>query len=397
VSYLAPAVANPIDIDAGVNYKYCIAQQGATAITVDPATDFALSVNFGSPAMMFVKFTGTPGAIPTYHTITVHLEVPEGTLTQTLTFRVLPTSLTQRIPNIITVRSAAVAPSAPVDVAIATDIAATVSATSLPAGLTVNGNGHIVGTAPSSSGFNVITLVATNGAYVYKRYFVLVVGTGGVPGGGGGGATINWVVPPDLSGCFFDGDFTQAELAGPPEFEIPFKTDPKPYAYKIPYWQFLSNYDEPALGSAGPLGGFYVGGTPGSFKSIGGGIIEFRREYALIPDTRSEYESFVYSYQFYFPIIGANGTAELPLTVNSRIQFDYFQTDDPTTIDLPKAPIMWVPGVIFFLHDFLSIASSPSGTEVLAEDASYKLWKGNIYERHQRFIRWIYPGDVISG
>jgi hypothetical protein len=396
VSYLAPAVANPINLDAGVSYKYCIAQQGATAISVDPLTDFTFTVAFGSPAMLTVKFTGTPGAIPTYHTATVRLAMPEGDVTQTLTFRVLETSLTQRVPNIINGRSLAVAPGAPVNVQIASDIAGTTYSTeNLPAGLT-SAAGHITGNAPDESGFDVITFVATNGTYVYKRYFVLVVGTGG-GGSGGGGATIDWVTPPDFTGCFFDGDFTNAELAGPPEFEIPFKTDPKPYAYKIPYWQFLSDFSEPDIGSDGPLGGFYVGGCAGSFKSIGGGIIEFRREYALIPDTRSEWESHVYNQSVYFPVIGRNGTAEIQLTVPSRVQFDYFQTNDPTTIDLPKAPVMWVPGAIFFLNGFLEIAGSPTGTEVLAEDATYKLWKGNIYERQQRFIPWTNPADVIEG
>jgi hypothetical protein len=394
VSYLAPAIANPINIDAGVSYKYCIAQQGATSITVEPLTDFTFNVGFGSPAMLTVTFTGTPGAIPTYHTATVHLATPDGALTQTLTFRVLEFSATQRVPNIINGRSAAVAPGAPVNIQIASDITATYSTENLPAGLT-NAAGHITGTVASSS-FNVITFIATNGTYVYKRYFVLVVGTGGVIGGGGGGATIDWVVPPDLTGCYFDGDFTQAELAGPPEFEIPFKTDPKPYAYKIPYWQFLSNYSEPDVGSAGPLGGIYVGGTPGSFKSVGGGIIEFRREFALVPDTRSEYESHVYNYQFWFPCVGRNGTSQLNLTTLSRVQFDYFRTDDPSSVDLPRAPVFWdTGGVPAFLNGWFDIKCSDTGTEVLAEDAQLKTWKPGIYERQMRFIRWISPADIL--
>jgi hypothetical protein len=393
VSYLAPAIANPINIDAGVSYKYCIAQQGATSITVDPLTDFTFTVAFGSPAMLTVKFTGTPGAVPTYHTATVHLATPDGALTQTLTFRVLEFSATQRVPNIINGRSLAVAPSDSINIQIASDIAGTTFSTvNLPAGLT-SAAGHITGTAPDSSGFNVITFIATNGSYVYKRYFVLVVGTGGTPTGG---ATIDWVVQPDLSECLFDGDFTVAELAGPPEFEIPFKTDPKPYAYKIPYWQFLHNFSEPDIGSDGPLGGFYVGGSPGSFKSIGGGIIEFRREYALIPDTRSEFESFVYSYQIV--LVGAQGgITEMPVSVQSRLQFDYFQTDDPQSIDLPKAPRAFqLLNVIYGLHDFFSILNSPTGTEILAEDSTMKLWKGNIYERVQRFIPWISLTDLFA-
>jgi hypothetical protein len=199
---------------------------------------------------------------------------------------------------------------------------------------------------------------------------------------------------PDI---LYDGDYTVAQLVGPPEFEIPFKTDPKPYVYKLPYWQFLNNFEDLPFGTSGPLGGTYVGGTPGNFKSVGGGIVEFRREFALIPDTRSEYESFTYSYQL--PVIGAQASIiELPLVVQSRLQFDYFQTDDPETeIDLPRAPrAVVILNVLYGFNDWGTLYFSPTGTEFLAEDATYKCWIGNIYERRQRFCRWINIADLVA-
>lgn len=192
----------------------------------------------------------------------------------------------------------------------------------------------------------------------------------------------------------YDGDFTVAQLAGPPEYEIPFKADPKPYAYKLPYWQFLANYTELPLGSAGPLGGTYVGGAAGSFKAIGAGIIEFTREYALVPDTRNEYESFVYSFQWW-QCSGSCSIAEIPKTVPSRLQYDYFLTDTPTTsIGLPRAPrVIDLFGGLIFQNGYGALVA---GQEILAEDSCFRLWKGNIYERVQRFVVEQGNGDQLS-
>jgi hypothetical protein len=196
---------------------------------------------------------------------------------------------------------------------------------------------------------------------------------------------------------YFDGDFTVAQVAGPPEFEVPFPNDPKPYLYKLLYWQFLNAFEEPPLGTAGPLGGTYVGGSAGTIKAIGGGVIEFTRQYALVPDSRSEFESFIYNYQFLWELIGRSGISEIPMLTHSRIQFDYFQTDDPNTIVLPKAPrVVKTEGPYLFLNNALAAISSPTGTEYLGEDATYKIWHGNIYERVQRFIYAIHPNDVFT-
>jgi hypothetical protein len=394
MAYLAPPTLNPIDIDAGAEYWYVVAQEGGTAVSVDPNANFTLSVQGVSPAMLKFTYTGATFAVPTFQTLTIRVTIPTGELLQTINLRVMATSITRQVPNITNAAGAAVAPGQPIDIAIGSDIPVdSYSVASAPAGLTYNAStNRLTGTAPAASGFYVITFVA-HLADAYERYFVLIVGTGGVPVISG--ATIGWATPPNLSRCYFDGDFTTAQLAGPPQFEIPFKTDPKPYAYKLPYWQFLSNFADISFGTPGPLGGTYVGGSPGTFKSIGGGIIEFWREFALVPDTRSEFESFVYPYQFYFPMIGRSGTAELPITTSSRVQFDYFRTDDPSSIPLPRAPKMWAPGAVFFLNDWLSVALSPDGTEVLAQDSTLKQWKGDIFERQSRFIRWINPSELL--
>src|SRR5205814_1572794 len=103
----------------------------------------------------------------------------------------------------------------------------------------------------------------------------------------------------DLSGpgVTYDGDFTVPSQMGQPIFEISFEADPKPYSYKVQYSQLRASYSEPALNSAGPYGGFFVGPVKGSFSDLGGAVISFWWEYAVVPPSHNEYETFGYGYQ----------------------------------------------------------------------------------------------------
>lgn len=202
-----------------------------------------------------------------------------------------------------------------------------------------------------------------------------------------------------MAKILYDGDYSVATPSGPPEFEVPFAVDPKPYLYKQPYWQFLNDFVEPALGETGPAGGGYVGGSAGTIKSIGGGIIEFSRAYALVPNSRSEFESFVYDYHLGVFTFGVPDTCLQgnPLCVHSRIQFDYFRTSDPDGIDLPRAPQILSTCAGTFILGAFPTGATPSGTEVLAQDATFKCWKPGIYERSMRFIKWINSTELLSG
>jgi hypothetical protein len=202
--------------------------------------------------------------------------------------------------------------------------------------------------------------------------------------------------------ALYDGDFTQAQIAGPPEFETPFAADPTPYIYSLRYWQFLNNFTEPALGDPGPLGGIYAGGSSGTFKSVGGGVIEFSRTYVLVPNSRNEWETYVYAYHLPFTSWGFPATCveTVSLRVNSRIQYDYYATDDPDSIELPRAPQILSTCIgNVFLGDYFELIdpATPTGTEILAEDASFRIWKPGIYERRMRFIKWISGIDIITG
>ncbi len=405
MSYLASPPETPISIDGGVEYQYVIAQQGALSMSVDADTDFTFVLTAGEPAVLRLTFTGTVLDTPQYKTVTVNLTQTGGTVvTHTPQFLILPTvGHIQRVPNITSVASKSVAPGQALALQVTATLDAPInpgviaySASGLPAGLAINSlTGWLDGTAPSTAGFYVITLTATATPLIipdgghYSRYFVLVVGTGITPPG---------TPPPpafDATSILFDGDYTQPQIAAMPDYEIPFKTDPRVYSYKIKYWQFIASYSEPALGdadaSAFGLGGVFVGLVPGSLKQVGGGVVEFQWEYALVPNTRSEFESFVYSYPII--LVGAQGgITEMPITTHSRIQFDYFATDDTSTINLPRAPKAFqLLSTIYLLNGLGEYVCgvTPTGAEVLAQDATLKIWKPGIYERQQRFVRWI--------
>jgi hypothetical protein len=158
--------------------------------------------------------------------------------------------------------------------------------------------------------------------------------------------------------------------------------------------QAADDYAPEDVDTAGPFGGFSTGKDL-NLKDEGGGIYTFEREYVLLPDSFSEYDSFVYNFQWYFPLIGRSGVSEMPLTVPSRVQVDFFHTDSPGDIELPRAPVMYAPGAVFFLNGWLDIALSPTGTEVQAEDATLKQWAGNVYMRRIRYINWINPNDIL--
>lgn|GEM_PF-6096158 len=194
---------------------------------------------------------------------------------------------------------------------------------------------------------------------------------------------------PSVPGVVYDGDFSEPSEVGLPIFEKPFPEDPKNYVYRVPYWQAQESYTDPVIDETGPYGGFATG-MDYNFKDIGGGIISFEREFALVPDSRiGGRGSYVYSYQNVGLVSGAAKTiSENALTTQSYVQYDYFHTTDPSSIELPNAPravsIAFGDGsIIAFLYGWGFL--NPNDP-ILAEDAILRLWKGNIYERQQRFI-----------
>lgn len=394
---ISDPVDNPIQITRNKDYFYCMlaGYYGLDSCSVAGGDFDVVIVQPGITPTIRIRYTAAIVGGPEQHTLDLQVNLVHGPgFVVSWNFLVFPDATV--IPNITNPGSLSVAPAQPVNFDIFIDPpggGATVGAEDLPYWLSVDADGHISGSAPGGQGStDVVKLTVTTAtSETYKRYFILIVGNGG----GGGGGT-----PPPLpgvgqgAGVLYDGSFIEPQIAGPPTYEIPFPVDPNRYVYKVPYWQFDDRYSSPQIGEAGPFGGVCVGDF--NIKQIGGGVVEFTREFAIRPSSRNEYESFVYSYQIV--LVGASGgITEVPVSTHSRIQFDYFETTDPGAIDLPKAPrAIQIANVIFLLNGWLQAWMSPTGTEVLAEDATLRVWKPGIFERKQRFIRWISYTDLTQ-
>jgi hypothetical protein len=254
MAYLAPPPQDPMPIDAGVIYNYVIAQQGYGAISVDALNNFSFAVTQGEPGLLLFRFDGTPGASPTYHTITIHI----GPQTQTLHVTVLATNPFQRVANITNPPSVNAPAGSSISVLLTTTNGAGLGTTDvgpagpLPTGLSFDSINNRITGAIADPGFYPVILEAKKSAFpqVYRRYLVFTVSAASTsptnPVSVGG---------PSSGRLLFDGDFTEAQIAGIAEYEVPFPEDPRPYLYRIPYWQLIDHYEEPELGSAGPLGG----------------------------------------------------------------------------------------------------------------------------------------------
>lgn len=206
-------------------------------------------------------------------------------------------------------------------------------------------------------------------------------------------------VAPRLTGLSFAGPGINAEwIAGIPEFDVPFASDPKQYSYKLLYLVKADAFRSMQVDAPGPYGGFHCGES--NFRNPQPGMLAFHREFAVVPDTRSEFESYVYAYQT--GAINDGEIVEVPKTVTSRVQFDYFRTNDVRSIQLPRAPrLQKIGGLVYVIGGYGGFLTSPykpweDGYEFLAEDAILRLWKGRIYERAQRFVQWSSGFNLIT-
>ncbi len=167
-------------------------------------------------------------------------------------------------------------------------------------------------------------------------------------------------------------------------------------------------------------------------EPIGGGLARLRRRFANLPPNRNEFESFTYVY----PAVDYGGSdirLQKPLTVNSRVQNDYFVFDDlgllpgiplfpaghrldsttgtnPVGLILPQmrffkatanaagnnnlldadqplsdGPPPTVPSYTEYAG-FANWGGTGTVAEIVAEASSLQRWQGNIYERKTRFV-----------
>ena len=142
------------------------------------------------------------------------------------------------------------------------------------------------------------------------------------------------------------------------------------------------------------------------FQDIRGNLTRFLRVYATVPATRSDYESYIYQYlrQNFLDTSGEinvqrSRRIEESLNVTSRIEREYFNTSDPSTIDVLfpfKVLRNYGSGNIGQVN-FISSSALPSATiptleeylmlpEIIAEASTIRRYRGNIWERSTRYV-----------
>ena len=95
-----------------------------------------------------------------------------------------------------------------------------------------------------------------------------------------------------------------------------------------PTWAIgWEGFTQPVYLNMPPLNAFYLV-KEGDLCDMGGGICKIRRTWSTIPAARNELEQFVYNFIGYADEQSGASRQSVPLNVLSRVQYDYFIFDD---------------------------------------------------------------------
>lgn len=200
-----------------------------------------------------------------------------------------------------------------------------------------------------------------------------------------------------------DGTFTTAAVQGGPTRTFPFERDLTAFIEEQKYIILKANFARLALSTAHPsiATAFLVGES--DLQNVGAGLVEWTRRYATVPATRSEYESFLYTYPEIVNATGGDGArGPLAIKVNSRVEYSYYHVGSvahPTIDDIPLIsafqPLFSYWGAPIAV-EFLSLVTDPTSDdylemvddeeEIAVEDSDLHPWMGNIYERVTRYV-----------
>ena len=212
-----------------------------------------------------------------------------------------------------------------------------------------------------------------------------------------------------------DGDFTTAQPVSAVRYSAPFSQYGINNLYVLEQ-DFVINVGQfapLAIDTAHPtIAGFYLAvETPYQPTSLAD-VVRWTRRYASLPSSFSR-PGGTYNYTFPVMYTGVNDTSRLfpkPLTVNSRIQVDFFRLSDPNTITVIEpqryviitsldtdATSQWGQPVVTDAGFGLA-ATVPSlttykswiatGTEIVAEASKITPnWMGNIHMRETIYVK----------
>lgn len=236
-----------------------------------------------------------------------------------------------------------------------------------------------------------------------------------------------------------DGNFDVAKSTGDRRWSAPLP-DNKLCMFEQTYMQLSRRFLPATLGTPDISFPDYFLVQESPTTDIGGGLCTWTRTYARVPDTRDEFETYVFKYPGYIgqtvtqngvtiSLTEGGGTQREPftVTVNSRLAYKYFAVGITRGITTPKDIPVYerfqvyqpvysgasdIRGLVteylgattnptastyYFNSQARTITATPNafspneisvkGTyELVAEDSNLKRWMGNIYERVTRYV-----------
>ncbi len=185
---------------------------------------------------------------------------------------------------------------------------------------------------------------------------------------------------------FHDGDYSAPTQHGPTITWV----DPvlRCTYHRKTFHQDEENFSAKPMSEPGPGGSYMV--EEEEPKHIGGGIIEWDRLFMTVPPTRTEIEGYVYARQWVESVVSSDpdtppqqAVVELPVPTVATVVYDYFHTDDPTSIEILFAFKLVQAGQSIF-----SVGDVGNSTEdlLLAEDTEVSRVRGNIWQRTKKYV-----------
>lgn len=216
-----------------------------------------------------------------------------------------------------------------------------------------------------------------------------------------------------MSLFYTDGTWTTAS-GSLITLENPFPEVNQPYVLRQTFKQFLANYAPLDLNTAHATYTDYKLVEESALNNLGGGVVEWTRTYAKLPDAFDQFETTNYNFiGFYGTVIAINVTAvsgrlRFVKSVTSRIHNEFFlvgtggsYTDaaEIPSVEAQKYYIGDETQLTDFLGDdtVLDTASTPTrtdyetmigaGDEIVAEDSRLTHWLGNYWLRQTRYVK----------
>ena len=131
-------------------------------------------------------------------------------------------------------------------------------------------------------------------------------------------------------------------------------------------------------------------------EAIGNGLVEYRRTYASVPVTRTEYGSIVYPYQILRTITNTEDqpfvatVSEIQIPMSCYTKYEYSRST-LTTSQAPQIQVVPSDGVNNCVIYYLGGWTNPLSGDVLAKGNEVQIYKGKIHVRIGVYVTFPTP------